>query len=276
MADTAETRVTPPSDRSLADERALDEKLAAAAARTGANAESRRVRGEGGTAKEVLARHPIIRSIPTGPAAAIRVPLEQGDGWTGGAAVSLAPDENYRASVVPGRFAAASFATFEPATRSQAIARDAVLQWLELVRAGESPMLALIGKQGAGKSHLLYAVANALLDGGMRCYARPWYKLADELRYGGVVPWAPKLRMEAHEVRELLVAQRVVLIDEVRPTAGTAFDDTELAKFACHAYDALVPVLITSNVSPLADVMGPPAASRFTQVIIDGPDRRQT
>jgi hypothetical protein len=34
-------------------------------------------------------------------------------------------------------------------------------------------------------------------------------------------------------------------------------------------------MLITTNVSPLADVMGPPAASRFTQVTVDGPDRRQ-
>jgi chloramphenicol O-acetyltransferase len=81
--------------------------------------------------------------------------------------------------------------------------------------------------------------------------------------------------MEAYEVRALLWKQKVVLIDEVRPTASTAFDDTELAKWMCHAYDAKYAVFITTNVNPLADVLGPPAASRFTQIVIDGPDRRQ-
>jgi hypothetical protein len=77
-------------------------------------------------------------------------------------------------------------------------------------------------------------------------------------------------------VRDQLWAQPIVVLDEVRATASTAFDDTELAKFACHAYDADIPTLITTNVSPLDQVMGPPAASRFTQVIIEGPDWRQS
>ena len=37
----------------------------------------------------------------------------------------------------------------------------------------------------------------------------------------------------------------------------------------------MLSVLVTSNVKPLADVMGPAAESRFTQVEIIGPDRRQ-
>lgn len=180
-----------------------------------------------------------------------------------------------RASLVPARFVGATFDNYQPQTDSQTAAVPAVRQWVDLAVRGAGPMLALIGEQGAGKSHLLYAAANALLAGRHKFYSRPWYRLADELRYGGESPFAPGKSMDAPEVRALLWKHRIVLLDEVRATASTAFDDTELAKFACHAYDAEIAVLVTTNVTPLAAVMGPPAASRFMQFVIDGPDWRQ-
>jgi chromosomal replication initiation ATPase DnaA len=178
-------------------------------------------------------------------------------------------------SLVPPRFREATFASFEPATESQKVARIATRTFCDRASKGEPTMLALIGKQGTGKSHLLYAAALALLTRNHRVYARPWYRLADELRYGGKSAFTTEHTHEPAQVREQLWAQPIVLLDEVRPTASTAFDDTELAKFACHAYDANLAVIITTNVNPLSDVMGPAAASRFTQVLIDGPDRRQ-
>lgn len=130
-------------------------------------------------------------------------------------------------------------------------------------------MLALIGRQGTGKSHLLYAAAGALQAAmDRRPYVRPWYQLGDQLRWGAGT-------QEAHEVRQTLWDMPVVLLDEVRPTSGTNFDDTELAKFACHAYDNRVAVLLTTNWNPLEEVMGGPAASRFLEVVIDGPNHRQ-
>lgn len=144
-------------------------------------------------------------------------------------------------------------------------------------------MLALIGKQGTGKSHLLYGAVRELelsrpedekevIESGWKPpYVQPWYRLADQLRYGDG-------RGDSHqriqEVRNRLWAARIVLIDEVRPTSGTNFDDTELAKYACHAYDHEIPVMLTTNVNPLEAVMGDAAASRFRTVVIDGPDWR--
>jgi chromosomal replication initiation ATPase DnaA len=182
--------------------------------------------------------------------------------------------------LVPPRFADAAFDAYKPLTKGQLVAVKACRAWVDRAKSGEGAMLALIGPTGNGKSHLLYAAANALLGPAPRrypvpFYSRSWFRLANELRYGGESPFAPGRPFEAHELRALLWRQRVVLIDEVRPTAGTSFDDTELAMFACHAYDAKVSVLITSNVSPLAEVMGAPAASRFAQVVLDGPDWRQ-
>jgi chromosomal replication initiation ATPase DnaA len=195
----------------------------------------------------------------------------------GGAAVNFPSAEGYlRSCLVTARFEEVSFDSFEPATVSQRVALNFTKTWVARALEGSGPLLALIGSQGCGKSHLLYAAVHALLPRATgKVYARPWYRLADELRYGGPSIFASHLHDDAHDVRERLWKHAIVLIDEVRPTSSTLFDDTELAKLSCHAYDARVAVLITTNVDPLSDVMGAPAASRFTQLIIEGPDRRQ-
>lgn len=216
-----------------------------------------------------------------------------------GAAAAMTPDdlrrerraldEAYRASPdyvapaiaarlappIPPRFAEATLVTFDADTPALRAALAAVRQWGDRVLAGKPAMLALVGSQGTGKSHQLYAAARGLVAAGVRVWHRPWYRLADELRYGGADAFTGT-KLEPADVRAALYRERVVLLDEVRPTAGTAFDDTELTKFACHAYDQCAAVLLTTNVSPLADVMGPPAASRFTQVTVVGADRRQS
>lgn len=178
------------------------------------------------------------------------------------------------APLVPKRFAAVRFENYKPETDSEAHALRVVQRWTELAAKREGPMLALIGPQGTGKSHLLYAAAWALHAVHARSCCRSWYRLADELRYGGPAYYGTQ-HMEAHEHRTLLWRQPAILLDEVRPTANTAFDDTELAKLACHCYDQELPILLTTNVNPLADVLGPAAASRFTQVMLTGRDRRQ-
>lgn len=201
-----------------------------------------------------------------------RIALEDGD-----------PDldeayQRVRNAFVPRRFHNARLGNYQPETPTQRKALAAVTNWVVEARAGVGGMLALIGPTGCGKSHLLYSAANDLIaDASTRreCYSRPWFRLADELRYGGASPFMPSRRLESWEIRDSLTRHDIVLLDEVRPTASTAFDDTELAKFACGAYDANSSVMMTTNVFPLAEVMGPPAASRFTQIVIDGPDWRQ-
>lgn len=171
--------------------------------------------------------------------------------------------------IVPKRFKSVRFSTYHAETDTERMALKMASRWVAAVLKGTGPMLALVGVQGTGKSHLLYSAAWALYEGGKPCRPLPWYRLADELRYGR----GPE---EAHEIRTALFAQSVLLLDEVRPTANTAFDDTELAKLACHAYDHEIPVMLTTNVSPLDAVLGPAAASRFTQLTLTGRDRRQT
>lgn len=189
--------------------------------------------------------------------------------------VPLRPLSDLAKARIPKRFWAATFDTYEPKTDSQRAGARAARWWLDKGRH-EGGMLALIGKQGTGKSHLLYAVAHEILAKQGAAFIRPWYAFADELRFGISVSTEGGYReKKPGEVRADWWGAPVVLLDEVRATAGTSFDDTELARYACHAYDHGKAVLMTTNVHPLANVLGDAAASRFRQVVIDGPDHRQ-
>jgi energy-coupling factor transporter ATP-binding protein EcfA2 len=259
MAELAET-LAPPPERSIAEQQAdaaLDAKLKAASGQP--------VMSLIDTLQSRFGQLAVAIEQP--PERAVRLVADEGD--------PPAVPDTFRRGMVPARFAAVTFDSYQPSTPSQYAALKAARFWTERALAGDGCMLALIGPQGTGKSHLLYAAANVLLDAGTRLYARPWYRLADELRYGGAHPITAR-EMDTADVRRSLWTQKIVLLDEVRATASTAFDDTELTKFACHFYDSRYPMFLTSNVNPLADVMGAPAASRFTQVVIDGKDWRQS
>lgn len=185
---------------------------------------------------------------------------------------------------IPPHFERASFANYMPRTPSQRSALAMVQQWVAEADAGHGAQLALLGAQGTGKSHLLYAAAAQLhREHGRRVFCALWPRLASCLRYGGPDPWPPlrldgtrglPARLEDYQHRDLLFAQRIILLDEVRQTANTAFDDTELTGLVAYAYNERIPLLITSNAYPLADLIGAPAASRFAQVVVAGPDAR--
>lgn len=176
---------------------------------------------------------------------------------------------------IPERFAAATVDGFVGETESERLAQRAVAKWIGKACGKRGVMLALIGSTGVGKSHLLWAAAAELRKSEQPFYARPWYLLADELRWGGPMPWSGAIE-DARVCREAMWYSRpVVLLDEIDHTSGTDFDRVELKKFAHHAWDQRYAVLITSPVHPLAEVIGPQAASRFHQIVIEGRDRRQ-
>lgn len=210
-----------------------------------------------------------------------------------GALTRPAPDEpaplapiveaTYQPPHIPRKFRGTAFDLFDvekagPEYRRELeLALRAAKRWVSVAKQERPAMLALVGSQGNGKSTLLYAAVNLLALNGVRVFSRPWYRLADELRYGGPSPWAVDgADVEPHALRRQLYRARVVVIDEVRATSGTAFDDNELAKFACHAYDEGVAVFITTNVSPLSNVMGAAAADRFTCITLTAPSQRQS
>lgn len=181
---------------------------------------------------------------------------------------------------VPRRFAGATFDAFDVNYSGQefrdqlAAAHSAAQAWVKLALAGKPACVALVGSQGNGKSMLLWSAVKALTDARVHCYARSWYRLADELRYGGATPWLPGAVKEAYELRQLLLNSAAVAIDEVCATAGTSFDESELGKIVKNAWDNRQALIVTTNVHPLSNLMGAAAADRFTIVQLTAPSGR--
>jgi hypothetical protein len=190
------------------------------------------------------------------------------------------PAQQIRPPETPRRFVGISLDHFREDfsgpeyTQQLRAARDAVDAWVQLAKARKPACLALVGSQGNGKSTLLWGAVAALTAAGIKCYARSWYKLADELRYGGPTPWLPNVVKEPHELRWLLHHSPAIAIDEARPTAATAFDESELGKLAQHAWDNGQPMLVTTNTNPLSNLMGDAPADRFTIVQLNAPSGR--
>lgn len=171
---------------------------------------------------------------------------------------------------VPKRFHASRFDTYVPKNESQVAALEATQQWVRDVLRGDYAMLALLGDTGTGKSHLLWSAAWALYEAtGKLPYTIRWATtFADELR------WGRSHNQPGAEVRRDWYAQPYSLIDEMRPTSGTDNDASELARYAMHCYEEMIPCLGTTNMGDLSLIMGIPAADRFSIVYVRGESQR--
>ncbi|HWL41042.1 MAG TPA: hypothetical protein VNO75_12475, partial [Gemmatimonadaceae bacterium] len=124
-----------------------------------------------------------VYQAPSVPGGTPRLQLVE-NAATGGRAE---PTIRIPAPYIAAKFVDAGFETYrpDPAAPSQRSALATAREFCRRVQAGEGALLALIGSTGTGKSHLLYSAAKSLHEAGRRVFTRPWYLLADHLRYGG-------------------------------------------------------------------------------------------
>ena len=166
---------------------------------------------------------------------------------------------------VPGRYRAARWATWQRKGKSVEAARKVVERWIADVADDRPSMVALIGPQGTSKSHLLACATWEILEvHEIRPDFHEWYVTVEQLRDLDT----------AKATRNALRKSKILVLDEARPTSSTDFDAMELAKIAMHAYAHEQSVLLATNWSSLSDLMGGPAADRFTVVAIAGPSAR--
>lgn len=180
-------------------------------------------------------------------------------------AVSAEPVGQRAIPSVPKKFLDVRFGTSEDRGPHWRRAKAAVLKWIEDTVAGGAPKLALVGPTGTGKSHLLYCAAWNLWEEHERFPAIfRWYEVVDDLRDLSI----------ARQTRQRIRDAKILMLDECRPTSGTDFDALELAKISFAAYDNEQPVLLSCNWGSLAELMGEPAADRYTVVTIVGASAR--
>lgn len=176
---------------------------------------------------------------------------------------------------IPRRFERATFDNFQTRHPSQEVALGKAKEWVEAAVAEPQvgPMLALVGKKGRGKSHLLWAAHRALVErlaeerARWRPMARSWYDLAQRL----------ERRAEGRaEAWSHVKGVRCLLLDEVRPiqVGSKEAPDRDLTGLVMHGYDNLVAMFVTTN-RKLDEVVGEAAASRFTTIVVDGPNWRE-
>jgi DNA replication protein DnaC len=180
---------------------------------------------------------------------------------------------------VPKRYRNVRFATTDdrPEVKGFRAARKAAEQWAQDAVTGHGPMVALVGDTGTSKSHLACCAAWLLHEEyNLRAPFYSWYTMIEWLRQGRMDETEQGVReVPPHHVRQRLYATDLCIIDEVRPTSGTDFDAMELAKLAMQRYDENKAILITGNWASLADLIGAPAADRFTIITLDGPSYRK-
>lgn len=175
------------------------------------------------------------------------------------------PERRLPPPAVPERYRDARWSTWEPKCDAIETARKAVELWVRAVAEGKHVMLALVGPKGTGKSHMLACAAHQLYEEhGIRAGFFEWFVVADQLRD---IETAAKVRERLREARPLI-------LDECRPTSNTDFDAIELAKLTMYAYSHLQSVLLATNWASLEELMGEPAADRYTIVPVIGPSAR--
>ncbi len=165
---------------------------------------------------------------------------------------------------------------YVPRSPSQAAALTAAIAWVDGARAGEGPMLLLVGPHGTGKSHLMYAAVRAANLTGVNCGAWGWYDLGLLLR-DAKFSRDEEGHVRARHERDRLFSCRAFGIDEIRPTASTEFDATELGQILTRAYRECQAVIATSNFSDreLEGIISTAAHDRFTVVRLSGESYRQ-
>lgn len=170
---------------------------------------------------------------------------------------------------VPRKFVDVRFASSvdRPEVAHYELALERSRQWAEMAAHGKAANLALIGPKGTSKSHLAYCAAWHLHE-EYNVYAScfNWLKIAPELRWN---------TDDGYTLRRRLTEVPVLIMDEARPTSGTDFDAMELARISMVRYDDELPTFVTCNWESLEEVMGEPAADRFTQVVLQGPSFRE-
>lgn len=132
----------------------------------------------------------------------------------------------------------------------------------------DAPFLLFCGKGGSGKSHLLSAACRALIDSGIHAAQWLWSDLADILR-AATLDGDQRYKT----MRDWLYAAQVVILDELRPTSASSYDERTLSNLIIRCGRERIPVLASANypVGELSALFDPAILSRLTAHPL-GPD----
>jgi len=170
----------------------------------------------------------------------------------------------------PGPSAAWTFDTYIESEANESV--DQAARGIASRPAKERNPLLIVGSTGVGKTHLLHAIGNALLDSGVSpvaCFSSRGFHdmIAKAAERGQLDPWSARLgRVPA------------LLVDDLHLLKDSETTQQELAKLVNQILDVPGQVIFTSNTPPqqtegLCDELRAPL-QRGTIVTLTAPDRK--
>lgn len=143
-------------------------------------------------------------------------------------------------------------ATFENYTCETPVQRDLVDALKSGVEKGFSENIIITGGVGTGKTHLAYAILNAMAE-KRECDGYRWYD-DNRVAYTTIKQVVDEIKSSWNTASEnptdKLSAVPLLLIDEVGMQYGSASERIELYELFNRRYDAMLPTIALSNNRP--------------------------
>jgi DNA replication protein DnaC len=150
---------------------------------------------------------------------------------------------------IPARHSNSTRTTFVPADKHQTAVLGAVSRWLGAYTPGSERGLVLVGEVGRGKTHLLVAMLRELaLVRGVSCRFVEFSHLLADLKAGF------DAGRGAAALLDPLVAVEVLAIDELGKGRNTEFEAMVVDELVSRRYNAMRPLLATTNFLPRQSV----------------------
>jgi DNA replication protein DnaC len=150
---------------------------------------------------------------------------------------------------IPARHAESTRASFVPADKHQTAVLGAVSRWLGTYAPGNERGLVLVGEVGRGKTHLLVAMLRELvLEHAVTARFVEFSHLLADLKAGF------DAGRGAAALLDPLVAVEVLAVDELGKGRNTEFEATVIDELVSRRYNAMRPLLATTNFLPRAAI----------------------
>lgn len=171
-------------------------------------------------------------------------------------------------SLIPRRFQSRTLEGFRTdGRRDKAFALAACQRYVERFedRLAQGGGMVITGAVGAGKSHLAYAIGNALLDCGHRVMGIDVYELIDLIKERAFS--REKGASEREAIKAFVAGLDLLILDEIGAQLGTEWERLMLFKIINERYKAQLPTILISNIDAggLSDYLGERIVDRMTE-----------